>query len=94
LSIIREQYGTLSIHGFWPQTDIKNYPSYCKKITFDTKAIEPIEELKTYWYSNMEKDEDFWKHEWEKHGSCVLTEMTEQEYFFNALELYWKTIFL
>lgn len=93
LSLIREQDGSFSIHGLWPQTDTKNYPSYCKKVSFDIKTLQPImEELKTYWYSTMEKDEDFWKHEWEKHGSCVWTEMTEQEYFFNALELYRKSL--
>tara|TARA_B100001094_G_scaffold332639_1_gene405600 strand:+ start:161 stop:367 length:207 start_codon:yes stop_codon:yes gene_type:complete len=38
----------------------------------------------------MEKNEDFWKHEYQKHGSCVWTPMTEFEYFNNTLNLYYK----
>ena len=38
----------------------------------------------------MEKNEDFWKHEYQKHGSCVWAPMTEFEYFNNTLNLYYK----
>ena len=33
-------------------------------------------------------DPDFWKHEWEKHGSCVFTEINELTYFKTTLSLF------
>jgi ribonuclease I len=47
-----------------------------------------IDELKLKWYSTETSDEYFWSHEWEKHGSCMFTEIDELEYFQNALDLY------
>ena len=89
LSLIREQDGSFSIHGLWPQTTIDSYPEYCKKVTFDINALNPImSQLKNFWYSTQEKNEDFWEHEWEKHGSCVWTPMSEYDYFNNAIKLY------
>ena len=47
-----------------------------------------MDELNKNWYSNVNKNEDFWKHEWEKHGSCVFTEINEFEYFKKTLDLF------
>tara|TARA_B100000123_G_scaffold228187_1_gene177337 strand:- start:89 stop:544 length:456 start_codon:yes stop_codon:yes gene_type:complete len=89
LSLLKEQDGSFSIHGLWPQTTPDNYPTYCKKVQFDINKLNPvINELNQYWYSTQEKNQDFWKHEWEKHGSCAWTLMTELEYFENALKLF------
>lgn len=93
LSLIKEQDGSFSIHGLWPQTTPDSYPTYCKKVNFDINELNPnIDELNHFWYSTEEKNEDFWKHEWQKHGSCVWTPMTEQEYFCNGLKLYHEAI--
>ena len=92
LALFRESRTTWSIHGLWPQTDVHNYPTYCKKVEFDADKLAPIlDKLEQYWYSEghtLILDEKFWKHEWEKHGSCVYTNMTEFEYFKNTIELY------
>ena len=65
-----------SIHGLWPQISENEYPSFCKKVNFDIGKLEPIlPDLNNYWYSSKEKNEDFWKHEWQKHGSCVFTDI-------------------
>ena len=89
LSLIREQDGIFSIHGLWPQSTIDSYPEYCKKVKFDiTKLNSIIVELGFFWYSTEEKNEDFWKHEWEKHGSCAWEPMTELDYFSQTLRLY------
>lgn len=78
-----------SIHGLWPQYSKNEYPCYCKKVSFDINKLKPIlTELNTHWYSTKEQNEDFWKHEWEKHGSCMFTDMEELEYFKTALSLY------
>ena len=88
LSLIKESHGW-SIHGLWPQFTKNSYPTYCKKVEFSFEKLQPIiERLNTLWYSTKEPNEDFWKHEWTKHGSCVFSEMTELEYFEKTIELY------
>ena len=78
-----------SIHGLWPQYSDNEYPTYCKKVDFDISKLEPIlPDLNNYWYSNKDKNEVFWKHEWQKHGSCVFKEMDELEYFKTTLSLF------
>ena len=88
LSLIKEENGW-SIHGLWPQYSENKYPSFCKKIDFNIETLNPIlKELNENWYSNIDKNEDFWKHEWEKHGSCVFSEINEYEYFNKTLDLF------
>ena len=96
LSLFRESETTWSIHGLWPQTNAHTYPTYCHKVTFDPSLLEPIlDKLEQYWYSQghtLPLDEKFWKHEYEKHGSCVYTPMNELEYFQNTIQLYEKAL--
>ena len=97
LSLIKEDNG-YSIHGLWPQTSATTYPSFCRNVTFDaSKLADILPELEKYWYSNkgdgsLKFDEIFWKHEYEKHGSCVFTPISEHDYFAKTLELYYKAI--
>lgn len=84
-----------SIHGLWPQYNNDQYPTYCKPVEFDYQDLQPIlAQLEKYWYSNRGTlgDEDFWKHEWQKHGSCMFTDMDEYEYFSRALSLYFVAV--
>ena len=93
LSLIKEKNNTFSIHGLWPQYNKTSYPTYCKKVKFSIKALEPImDELNKYWYSKYSKNTEFWKHEYMKHGSCMFCSMTEYEYFDKTLCLYNKAI--
>ena len=96
LSLFRESQTTWSIHGLWPQTNAHTYPTYCHKVVFDSSLLEPIlDKLEEYWYSQghtLTLDKKFWKHEYEKHGSCVYTPMNELEYFQNTIELYEKAL--
>jgi len=88
LSLIKETEGW-SIHGLWPQYNKNQYPSFCREVNFDIKKLEPIlKDLNEKWYSEDNKNENFWKHEWEKHGSCMFTELNELEYFEKTLELF------
>ena len=36
----------------------------------------------------LQQDENFWKHEWEKHGSCMFKDIDEFHYFNTALNLF------
>lgn len=98
LSLIKENTDEYSIHGLWPQYNEHSYPSFCKKVNFDISQLNDIlPELEKYWYSNIgdsgiEFDEKFWKHEYEKHGSCVFTDISEHDYFAKTLELYYKAL--
>ena len=96
LSLIQESPTEYTIHGLWPQTSTTQYPTYCHPVNFEIKSLEPIlDKLEQYWYSRQHTlalDEKFWKHEYEKHGSCVFTPMTELEYFQNTITLYEKAL--
>ncbi len=95
LSLLKEDNNQWSIHGLWPQYNDDKYPTYCKNVEFNYEVLQPIlAELEKYWNSNRGTlgDEDFWKHEWQKHGSCMFTEMTEFEYFAHALSLYYVAV--
>lgn len=93
LSLFKKSRNNWSIHGLWPQYDKDNYPVYCKKVNFNFNNLNPIiNNLVKYWYSedgkSLQDDETFWKHEWEKHGSCVFTNIDEFTYFNTTLNLY------
>lgn len=89
LSLIKEEDNTFSIHGLWPQYSDNSYPTFCKQVNFDIQQLQDLlPELNKVWYSNRNDNDDFWKHEYEKHGSCVFTQITEKEYFEKTLQLY------
>lgn len=88
LSLIKEPHGW-SIHGLWPQYNSKTYPSFCRNVDFSIDKLKPIlDRLNTIWYSTQEPSPEFWKHEWEKHGSCMFTDMDELQYFEKTIDLY------
>lgn len=77
------------IHGLWSDYGNGGYPSYCEKVVFDMKKLEQIkDELNKYWPSRFGDNEKFYRHEYEKHGSCMYSKMTELEYFEKTIELY------
>ena len=83
-----------SIHGLWPQYNLKKYPSYCKVVSFDITKLELLkEDLNKYWNTKMfNRVENFWEHEYKKHGSCMFTNMDEFEYFNITIKLYKEVI--
>lgn len=87
MCISGKEYG---IHGLWPQINKDLYPQYCRTdIVFNEQALDPIKsELDKYWHSNQRSDEDFWKHEWLKHGSCTNPVLSEFDFFSKTLALY------
>jgi ribonuclease T2 len=79
-----------TLHGLWPQYTDQGYPSFCTKEAFDPAAPEAVgmNTMTTYW-PNVKSTEgssdydDFWEHEWTKHGTC--STLTQQEYFQTAI---------
>ncbi|XP_011637517.1 ribonuclease Oy [Pogonomyrmex barbatus] len=83
-----------TIHGIWPTKYNTIGPQYCNSsMPFDKNALAPLEsELKEKWIDiqNGSTPYSFWKHEWDKHGTCALTVKalnSEFNYFRGALNL-------
>jgi hypothetical protein len=74
-----------SLHGLWP-----NGVTHCRGETFDPGQVDHLRNvLMDKWPScerNKETDEEFWAHEWRKHGSCV--GLSQKGYFDLALRLF------
>ena len=86
-----------TIHGIWPTQYHKLTPSDCNpSLNFNPSILDNIkEELETKWiYVNSKiHPELFWKHEWDKHGTCstvIDSISTEMKYFRKGLELFDK----
>lgn len=80
-----------TIHGLW--TD---HGQFCKNNSFELDKINTlIPVLNTVWYSCFNNvtnrfyysNVDFWKHEYNKHGSCF-TGLDEFDYFNTTIALY------
>lgn len=74
-----------SIHGLWPQWDPTNWPQFCDNSSrFDSSLIAPWRsQMEGVWYSCYGDEEQFWAHEWSKHGTC--SGLEQGEYFATAI---------
>ena len=82
-------HGRYSIHGLWPEWRAPHWPESCHpELHFEMSKLLSIQDrLKEHWYSDSSgTNEHFWRHEYEKHGTC--SKLTELEYFSKALELF------
>ena len=85
-----------TIHGLWPSKYGSKGPNGCQTgENFDIEKLQSIlEDLKKFWPDVLKRPDpnSFWKHEWEKHGTCA-TEIeaieNQLEYFKKGLELNW-----
>ena len=64
-----------TVHGIWPTKNGQIGPLNCNRSDpFDIEYIRPIlPELRLHWTNvraNTAED-NFWKHEWNKHGTCA-----------------------
>ena len=85
------------IHGLWPQRrQYGQNPQFCcLSNRFDYRLMDPIrDQLLLKWKSVREdaQHEQFWRHEWNKHGSCaqrLSKKLSDQfQYFNTTLGLY------
>lgn len=66
---------TWTVHGLWPSKTNGKGPFFCNSsLPFDEEALSPIvNELEDLWI-NIDvptSPYSFWRHEWEKHGTCA-----------------------
>ncbi|XP_041461434.1 ribonuclease Oy-like [Lytechinus variegatus] len=83
-----------TIHGLWPfKNNVKNTPVDCTG-TFNDDDIKDIRsEMLLKWptYKRGGSVNDFWKHEYEKHGTCASdlpTFSSAKKYFRGTMDLY------
>ena len=83
-----------TIHGIWPTKYNEIGPQFCNRsLSFDSKTLAPIEgTLKENWIDIQKgsKPYSFWKHEWDKHGTCAISVRdlnNELKYFQTGLKL-------
>lgn len=85
------------IHGLWPQNRVfGETPEFCCSDRFDSRVLEPIRrELLDKWKTLREdgRHDQFWRHEWNKHGSCAQRSLSRElssqlQYFETTLKLY------
>lgn len=77
------------LHGLWPQFSHNDWPSNCKKVSYTEPSGQLLEDMNKYW-SSCNDNNDLWKHEWIKHGSCVEQQygLGENGYFTMAVNLF------
>jgi len=86
-----------TIHGLWSQYPTTGYPQFCDDEPFD--KLVPINigmsEMTTYWpnvksnSTNNENYDDFWQHEWDKHGTCSgLSQINYFNYTINLAKMF------
>jgi ribonuclease T2 len=73
-----------TLHGLWAE-----WGNDCEGAKFDINALSSIMgDLKSKWPSCPEygqSNEEFWEHEWTKHGTC--SGMGEAQFFSKAMSL-------
>ncbi|KAF8539394.1 ribonuclease T2-like protein [Trichophaea hybrida] len=74
-----------TIHGLWPDFCDGTYPAYCDAACEYPSPVAVLESagkhkllryMRKYWETNIRDgvdDEAFWKHEFDKHGTCMST---------------------
>ncbi|XP_010683181.2 extracellular ribonuclease LE [Beta vulgaris subsp. vulgaris] len=80
------------IHGLWPNYDDGSYPSNCDPDSpFDLSEVEDLRSiLQEEWPTLACPSGDgtkFWSHEWEKHGTCSESVLSQHSYFQTNLDL-------
>lgn len=79
---------SFTLHGMWPsrdgQTDYDSYPCACTQEQFDPSQLSSImSEMNQYWPSYEGPNDQFWTHEWSKHGTC--SKLNQLTFFQRAL---------
>ncbi|CAH9079224.1 unnamed protein product [Cuscuta epithymum] len=80
------------IHGLWPNMNDGSYPSNCDSTNpyDDSKISDLLSRMHQDWPTlacPSNSGSTFWSHEWEKHGTCSESVLTQRSYFQTTLNL-------
>ena len=85
----------LTIHGLWPSLkNGKQMPDCAKGEKVPEGNSQVFNLMKKYWFSFQGANKDFWQHEYNKHGYCMVQEKNWddcEDYFSFAIKLYLKS---
>lgn len=84
-----------TLHGWWPEYDKKHWPSWCNKTLYAEFNMSYIDDnllslMNRYWSvcpGWSISNEDLWRHEWEKHATCIEGE-TMVHYYGHTIEAF------
>lgn len=80
------------IHGLWPNYDDGSYPQSCSSQAYSPNEVKDLIALMDDDWGSLacpsSDSENFWQHEWSKHGTC--SGMSVHEYFQKSINLYGK----
>ena len=86
---------TLTIHGLWPGLKTGKQLSACTSgVKIQDDGSTTFSNLKKYWPSFSKSNIDFWYHEYNKHGYCMVEEYGwsgYKDYFNFVINLHLKT---
>ncbi|KAK0411932.1 hypothetical protein QR680_005927 [Steinernema hermaphroditum] len=76
-----------TLHGLWPSSRTRKDIEFCTKDKFDERGVKSIwKRLQEVWPNLLagKGATSFWKHEFEKHGTCALPELKDELGYFNT----------
>ena len=77
-----------NIHGLWPNLKSGKMLNPCTSgVTIKERKTKLFTDLRKYWPSFKGEYTDFWEHEYNKHGFCMV-----EEYNWNGYEEYFKFV--
>ncbi|GIL65503.1 hypothetical protein Vafri_19284 [Volvox africanus] len=80
-----------TIHGLWPNYNDGTWPQFCGKdySSYEDQIRDLLDELRSEWPNAYKFEEQYWYHQWSKHGTCAPDVFpTERSYFQNVLNLH------
>ena len=81
-----------TIHGLWPDgKSAGDYPAFCNRnYPFNEDEIKDLlPAMNKVWPDLLKHGDSFWKHEWEKHGTCSYPLLKDEHaYFSKAIQIY------
>jgi ribonuclease I len=91
----RIEKNILTIHGLWPQYKSGKYMYSCgdgKRVKLFVRDNILKEQMNKYWVSENMPNENFWEHEYNKHGLCYTEEygLRQEDYYKRNIELFQK----
>ncbi len=86
---------TLTIHGLWPSLKSGKQLSTCTSgVSIVDDGSTLFKNMKQYWPSFAKSNKEFWEHEYNKHGYCMVEEYEwdgYEDYFEFVIDLHLKT---
>ncbi|WJX64876.1 ribonuclease T2 [Trifolium repens] len=83
------------VHGLWPSSytgyGVVSCGSQFGGVKFDPNVCtDPsiVNDLNNIWPNYLGKNINFWRNEWDKHGTCALEVFDQRQYFENVIDIY------